>query len=75
MSENAEKVKEQIRQEREKERQLVKRVFDNPDGQKLLQRWAETHIWANQLHENPHILYARLGQQEFVTNLLNCLGD
>ncbi len=75
MSENADKVKEQIRQQREKERQLIKKVFDNPDGQKLLQQWAQTHIWANQLHDNPHILYARIGQQEFVTNLLNCLGD
>ena len=71
MSENTEKVKEQIKAERD----LVKRVFNNPDGRKLLQKWAATHIWSPQLHNEAHILYARIGQQEFVTNILNCMGD
>jgi hypothetical protein len=73
MSENSSK--ERVAQEIEAERQLIKKVFDNPDGHKLLQKWAATHIWANQLHKDPHILYARIGQHVFVTNILNNIGD
>ena len=74
MSEN-QTSKEAVEQQLEADRQLIRVVFDNENGHKLLQKWAATHIWANQLHKDPHILYARIGQQEFVTNILNCIGD
>ncbi len=71
MTEQAEKIQEQIKAERD----LINRVFNNPDGRKLLQKWAATHIWSPQLHKDSNMLYARIGQQEFVTNILNCMGD
>ncbi len=67
--------KEKVAKELKEESALIKKVFDNPDGHKLLQKWAAQHIWATQLHADPHILYARIGQQEFVTNILNNIGD
>ena len=73
--ENEQSSKEAVEKQLREDRELIRRVFSSTDGQTLLQKWAATHIWANQLHQDPHILYARIGQQEFVTSILNCMGD
>lgn len=70
MSDNKEDVLKRI----EAERRLIRDVFDNEKGRQLLQKWAQNHIWAKQLCAEPNELYARIGQQEFVVNILNCIG-
>jgi len=67
--------KEKVEKSLKDERELIRKVFNNEDGHKLLQIWAANHIWSQQIHPDPNILYMRIGQQEIITNILNCLGE
>ena len=51
------------------ERQLVKSLFNSPDGKKLLEHWLDVYVMNNRFHVELPIMYARMGQQEFITQI------
>lgn len=59
----------------EQETQLIKALFRTPDGKKLLAHWMDMYVLNNTFHENSNVMYARLGQQDFVTNIAVALSE
>lgn len=49
------------------EQRLVKTLFESQDGKKLLEHWLDVYVMNNRFHVELPIMYARMGQQEFVT--------
>jgi hypothetical protein len=53
-----------------KEIELIKTVFASEAGQLLLDHWAMEYVLTPIFHNDTNIMYASVGMQEFVQNII-----
>ncbi len=75
MNENTEAKQQAMNDEIKKEHQLIRDVFNTPQGKQLLSKLARQYVWDKQLHPDPHVLYARIGVQDLITHFMTIAGD
>ncbi|MCP4929908.1 MAG: hypothetical protein GY918_12705 [Gammaproteobacteria bacterium] len=56
--------------DQELEVELIKTVFSTDAGQKLLDMWAMDYVLTPIFHNDANIMYASVGMQEFVQNII-----
>lgn len=61
--------------DQQQETRLIKSLFNTPDGKKLLAHWMDVYVLNNTFHDNTNVMYARIGQQEFVTNIATAMSE
>ena len=53
-----------------KERAVIRNALNTPAGREFLNLMADMHIWQTAYHDDPNVVYFRLGQQELVRQLV-----
>lgn len=54
----------------DKEKELIKKVFATDAGQDLLELWYKLYVVSPLFHPDTNTMYTRIGQHEFVTQIL-----
>lgn len=66
---------EQIQQEKEEIKQLMRSIFTSPEGERLLALWQKRFVFAPLYNRDPYVTSARAANADFINDIARLIQE